>query len=488
MDIRLTRLITFAVATLIFWGGHSVRPRAEEVEFTTEFPKDFKWCVATAGHQVEGNNRHSDWWDFEQKPGNIKDGDKSGNAADHWNRIEQDIALMKSIHVTQYRFSVEWAKIEPLPSKYDRQAIAHYARVVKQLRANGIEPLITLHHFTFPSWVRALGGWEWEGIADAFESFARVVYAEIGRDVQDWVTVNEPLPHIMGGYIVGLVPPAKKGKIPDTIAPFRGLLKAHAAAYHALHQMADHTGKKVRVGMAHHLRTFDPNFILSLDPIVANLTDQIWNWMIPDALETGRFQMNALFVVSHDEIIPRLKGTQDYMGINYYTGDLLSWDLFSGVHKYNRSELEKNDMGWDIYPEGFYRVLEASSKRYPNQTILITENGIADAQDNKRARYIRDHVLQVNRALKNKIKIENYCYWSLLDNFEWDQGFGPRFGLFGVNYKNQERERRSSADYFGELTRTNRLPSEGIFRVPASTYNPADAPPAFDYLHPEKNK
>lgn len=459
---------------------HSSLAHAESaLEFSakTPFPEKFQWCVATAGHQIEGYNQDSDWWEFETHPGNIKNGERSGRATDHWNRMEQDVALMKSIHLKQYRFSVEWAKIEPKEGQINRDALKRYARLIRLLKGSGIEPMLTLHHFTFPQWVRAKGGWEWSGTPEAFTRFTRLVYAEMGADVRDWVTVNEPLPHVLGGYLIGAVPPGKKGELKTTIPVFIGMLRSHASAYHALHDMAAKSRRTIRVGMAHHLRTFDPAFLLNpLDHLVASTSDSAWNWMIPDALETGVFKMHVFFLANHEEEIPGLKGTQDYFGLNYYTGDLVALDLFGGLKTSNRTWTQKNDMGWDIYPEGMYRVLEATHKRYPSQTIMITENGIADAKDRKRTQFLRDHLMEVARAIQNKIPIEGYCYWSLLDNFEWDQGYSPRFGLFQTDYTNFARIHRPSVDYFSEMARTNRFPIEILNRVPASASVPVPEP------------
>lgn len=445
------------------------RAYSDEPIQTAQFPKGFQWCVATAAHQIEGYNTHSDYWQFESVPGNVHNNDKSGPATDHWNRMEEDIALMKALNLTQYRFSVEWAKIEPREGEIDRTAIQHYVKLIKLLEKAKIRPLVTLHHFTFPQWVRERGGWEWDGVAWAFEKYTKLVYKEIGPNVQDWVTINEPLPHLGGGYLTGVVPPMKKVGLKGLVAPMRGLLKGHAASYHALHDLAKASGKTIRVGVAHHLRTFDVRFILNpLDHIVVGTANAIWNWMVPNAIETGRFQMSGLAQVSIDEEIPGLKGTQDYFGLNYYTGDVLAFSFTDGIARFNRSDLEKNDMGWDIYPEGFYRLMKEAHERYPQHQILITENGIADAKDLKRKQYLKDHLTQVARAIQEKIPVEGYCYWSLLDNFEWNEGYDPRFGLYAMDYSNFKRTLRDSGRYFGEIAARNGIPPELASRAPAS--------------------
>lgn len=427
-------------------------------EETVTFPPGFRWCVATAAHQIEGGNDKSDWWAWEALPGNVKNAERSGAACDHWNRVDQDVALMKDLSVGTYRLSVEWAKIEPTEGQYDPAAIAHYRKEIETLVANGIEPMVTLQHFTFPKWIADKGGWEWPGIPEAFAKYTAVVYTQIAPQVRDWVTVNEPNVSVMNGYVYGTFPPSQKRTYDGVVPVFRGILKGHAQAYAVLHALAQKSGHAVRVGMANHLRTMDPaNKWNPLDRLGASLVGQMWNWSLPDALETGRFKMNLLWIVNNDEEIPGLKGTQDFIGINYYTGDLIHVTLSGQIQPLQRAELEKNELGWDIYPEGFYRVLKAAAERYPGKPIFITENGIADSKDRLRPKYLRDHLREVARAINEGVKIEGYCHWSLMDNFEWAEGFTPRFGLYEMDYKTLERRPRPSAELFRDIAKRNAL-------------------------------
>lgn len=174
------------------------------------FPENFKWCVATSAHQIEGNNVHSNWWSFEQKPGKIRDGKHSGIATNHWNRLDEDTTLLADLNVDQYRFSVEWAKLEPQPGHWNHEAFAHYRKELALLSSKGIEPMITLQHFTLPQWVADRGGFEWEGMPEAFETFALRVYQELGSTVRDWITINEPQVMLALGYIEGIHPPEKE--------------------------------------------------------------------------------------------------------------------------------------------------------------------------------------------------------------------------------------------------------------------------------------
>lgn len=443
----LLTLLTLSSVSGSAWAMGKTQPPPDS---KIQFPSTFKWCVATAAYQVEGNDINSDWWDWEQTPGHIANNDKSGLACDEWNRLPEDIGMMKDLGVGVYRFSVEWAKIEPVEGQYDAAAIAHYQDEIRQLADAGITPFITLHHFTLPRWLRAKGGWEWEGAPDAFEQFTRLVYSKIARGTRDWVTFNEPMVHALKGYVEGTMP-GETRPIDGIFPVIRGLLRAHAQAYHALHELAAEAGADVRVGMAHHLRTFDPYaWINPLDDLMSGIIDQSWNWTVPEALETGRLKLHMLWVANDDEEIPGLKGTQDFIGVNYYSGDLIQFSPSKGFVTVHH-DLPRSDAGWDIYPEGLLRVLQATAKRIPGKPILITENGIADASDTKRPDFIRDHLRYLSQAIQEGIPVEGYCYWAPLDNFEWVDGFTRKYGLYETNFVTQTRTPRGSAKLFHDI-------------------------------------
>lgn len=425
---------------------------------TLQFPNHFRWCVATAAHQIEGGNINSDWWAFEHQKGRIKNGDTTAIATDHWNRVSEDTLLIKKLNVSDYRMSIEWARIEPREGQIDSAAIDHYRQEIQLLLTNGIRPIITLQHFTFPLWVRQKGGFEWKGLPDAFAQFTQVVYRDIAPEVRDWITINEPMVTALGGYVKGVVPPAETRDIDGLPPVLSGLLRAHAAAYHTLHQLALQNKKSIRVGMAHQLRTMDPYYpLLATDVALALAADQAFNWSLPEALETGVFRLELPFKVSWTESIPNLAGTQDFLAINYYTGDLVHLSPENGFELHPRQDLPRNDMGWPIYPEGFLRILRAASERIPGKPIMITENGTADRHDRFRKNFIASHLAIVHQALQEEIPIEGYCHWSLLDNFEWDQGYGPRFGLYDVNYKTLSRTARPSARFFAKIAKANKV-------------------------------
>jgi beta-glucosidase len=426
----------------------------------SSFPQGFKWCVATSAHQIEGHNLHSDWWEFEQRPGSIRDGKPSGVAADHWNRLEQDVELLAALNVQQYRFSIEWAKIEPRPGEWNLEALEHYRHELELLSERGIEPIVTLQHFTLPKWVADRGGFEWSGMPDAFMRYSEIVFSQIGSSVRDWITINEPQVVLAAGYIEGVHPPLKKD-LKHVDRPAIGMVRSHALAYHRLHELARNRGQEIRIGMAHHLRVYEPASKWNpLDRFAARLLDDLGNWSMVDALETGVLRIRIPFTLNVQHEIPEARGTQDFVGVNYYSRDLIQLNLAAPgfLKRLVRKNAARNDLGWEIHPEGLYKILRAVNRRMPNRPILITENGTADHRDAFRSKFIVDHLAWLSRAINEGIPVENYCHWSFLDNYEWSEGFEPRFGLYEVNYSTQERTIRESGRVFSEIARTSRLP------------------------------
>ncbi len=426
---------------------------------TFSFPKNFKWGVATAAHQIEGNNIHSDWWHWEQTPGRVKNNERSGLACDHWARVNEDIQLMKNLHIKQYRFSVEWARIETAQGVWNEEALKHYKEELALLRAAGIEPMVTLHHFTLPFWVAELGGFEWHGFAEAFAKYTEVVYEAIGTQVIDWITFNEPMVLFAASYIAGVFPPQKKGSLQSLQVPMVNLLKAHAKAYQILHARAKQASVQARVGVAHHLRIFDPACAYHpLDLLMAKISEDFFNWTIPQALRTGQLQFYVPFLLSMNVSIPDLAGTQDYFGFNYYSRDFVKFSFRPPFFKIKvPATAPKNDLDWEIYPEGLNRLLLEIHDRYPDLSISITENGIADAKDSQRIKFLNDHLWQMAEAMKAGVPVEGYSHWSLLDNFEWNSGFSPRFGLYELDYVTMKRIARPSALVYAKIVVENQL-------------------------------
>ncbi len=415
-------------------------------------PKGFLWGVSTAAHQIEGgqNNQWTEWEKgaFEDGTPHIKNNDQSGLATDSWNRFADDLALLKQAGVNTYRFSVEWSRIQPNRGEWNQPAIDRYKSWAEQLRANGIEPMVTLFHFTLPIWVVQAGGFENDAILDEFELFSRRMARELGGSVDWWCTVNEPNVYASSGWLTGEFPPGKKNDTKSQAEVTARILEAHARASKAIRQEdtvdADADGKSTIVTFAHHVRVFQPASTGTLDTAISGLSDDFFNEAIPRALKTGRIVMNVPGAVSIDRIVPGLKNSIDVLGINYYTRGFVRTDLGSASFSqmYSGPGRATNDLGWDLYPDGLYSFL----KRFNDYgwPMVITENGIATTDAAARSLYLRRHMWAIERAISDGVKLQGYIHWTLLDNFEWAQGFSARFGLFSVDYANN-RARNSTA-------------------------------------------
>jgi beta-glucosidase len=420
--------------------------------------KDFLWGSATSSYQVEGGCTNNNWYAFESavdeegRP-RILNGQRAGIACDHWNRYPEDIRLMKALNLNAYRFSVEWSKIEPEPGKYDEKVLDHYEQVVDALLAGGITPMVTLHHFTDPLWFSAEGGFLQENSPEIFAGFAEKVAARLGPGVKLWCTVNEPTVYALQGYFQARFPPAVKD--PQNVGVvFRNLLLAHTAAYRRIKKLQP----GAQVGLAAALLIYDPPNRWSLpDAYLARAYNRGLNASQLAYLVHGYFSFSlpGAARVTHSSDV---KDAFDFFGLNYYSRVFKKFSLFRSGHTgdVNKTPPEnRSDMGWGIYPEGLYRCLKFISG-YTSRPIYITENGIADDGDTKRAGFIEDHLLVMNKAMAEGMNVKGYFYWSLLDNFEWAFGFEKRFGLYHVDYATQKRTLREGSRKYPEMIAGNR--------------------------------
>ncbi|MFL5321325.1 MAG: glycoside hydrolase family 1 protein [Myxococcaceae bacterium] len=431
---------------LLLVAGCTARPPSFSEQFDAEtvgrtLPSNFLLGTATASHQVEGGNSN-DWTDWEAssypdgRP-HIRNNDQSGLATDSWNRFDEDLQLMKSLGSNAYRFSIEWSRVEPEKGVFDDAALDRYRDWARKLRQNGITPMVTLWHFALPKWVAAQGGFEVDETKDDFRVYVAHVAERLGADVDFWCTLNEPNVYITFSYLLGQWPP---GKVDQALSGdvLARLMEAHAVAAQALRENdvtdADGDGFATRIGIAQHMRIFQPATQATLDIAIAGLTDEYFNSSFIDAVATGHIRLNIPGAVDIDRDVEGLKGSFDYLGINYYTRDHVRADLTDPAlsHQYVPSSRPMNDLGWDIYPEGLY-VLVKRFSRY-GWPIYITENGIADAAGDKRPQYLLQHLAALERAHSEGVDVRGYFHWALLDNFEWADGFTPRFGLYSVNY------------------------------------------------------
>lgn len=395
----------------------------------------FLWGTATSGHQVEGGNVHSDWWAFEQARGLTS----SGSACGFMQHLEADLDRAAALGTNALRFSLEWARVEPREGERDEAAARFYDALVAGCRARGLEPVLTLVHFTLPRW--CAGGWLDARTHDAFDRHVRWVAGRYGRDVRWFVTVNEPNVLAGAGYVSGVFPPGRRLRPDLADRCLEALVRAHGRAYRLLHEVAP----GARVGIAPHVIAWRRS---RLDPL--GLTARAgarFDWAVLDACASGRL---ALTWRTAD--VPEARGALDFAGINYYMAlpaDAPSFLRFAGLLPRPARE-GTSDLGWPIDPAGFEEVLVEAHRR-TGVPVLVTENGVADATDRLRPRFLREHVAALRRARARGAEVVGYLHWSLLDNFEWHEGFGPRFGLHAVDYATQARTPRPSCDVYREL-------------------------------------
>ena len=441
-------------------------------EGTFFFPRGFLWGTATAAHQVEGNNTNNNWSRWENEPGRILQDQKSGLACDWWGgRWEEDLQRARDSAQNAHRLSIEWSRIQPEPDRWDEEALSRYIEIIHWLKKNGFTPMVTLHHFTDPLWLTDLGGWENEDTPALFARFVRHVVSAIKGDVSLWITINEPNVYALSGWVEGVFPPGKHdlGLAARVLA---NLIRGHAAAYRVIHELQP----SARVGVATNYRSFSPaNSLNLLDRLPLTIQNQIFNCAFNNCLTTGKLNL-----VLKKITLPEAAGTQDFIGLNYYSRDVISFDPFLPGELFGKRRPPRGAL---LSPTGFIANVPAGmwdglkwahSYELP---IYITENGIEDEADTLRPRYLIEHLHQVWRAANFNWQLKGYFHWSLIDNFEWERGWTQRFGLWGLDLASQQRIRRTSVDVYEDICQKNGISSRMVARF---------APEIFDTLFPSK--
>jgi beta-glucosidase len=422
------------------------------------FPRDFLFGCATAAHQVEGGTSN-DWSRWELQPGRIKDGSSARVAIDHWSRYREDLAELAASGQNAHRFSVEWSRVEPREGEFDQAALAHYADVVRTCRALGLEPLVTLHHFTFPLWLADAGGAASARAPLRFARFTAACAEAFGADVRWWITVNEPVVLATIGHLRGEWPPGERS-LPRTFATLRGLARMHAAATLALRAVAAAHGRAARISVAHHVRGLLPADPASpLDRLAAALPDHLFNRWWLRACRSGRLMPP----IGAGQRVPGLAGSLDYVGLNYYCDDVLAFDITRPGELFARQgprpDRPRSSFGWAIDPEGLRAALHLVDRESGGLPIVITENGVADDHDELRPSYIVDHLAAVHRAIADGVDVRGYMHWTAWDNFEWAEGFSQRFGLEAVEPGTRRRCPKPSAAVYAEICRSGAIPA-----------------------------
>ncbi len=421
------------------------------------FPKGFLWGTATSSHQVEGDNRNNQWALWEQQPGRIWQGQTAGRACDWWRNAEQDFDLMVRLHQNAHRLSIEWSRVEPEAGQFNPQALARYREMILGLRERGIEPMVTLHHFTEPLWFWRQGSWLHPQALSRFRRYVEQVVATLGDLVRLWCTINEPVVYAALGYLVGRFPPGEHN-------PWRGfrvlrqLVLAHATAYHTIHERIP----EAQVGLAKSLFIFAPwRPQHPLDRLMARLVRYLYNQQVLDALKDGHLRPPLGWDA---QPYPGLAGTLDFIGVNYYGRTMVTFSLHHPktlfIHEFTHPEGETTDITAagepysEVYPYGLYELVRWLWHRY-HRPIYVTENGLPDADDDQRPRFIVRHLAALHRALQEGVDIRGYFHWTLVDNFEWADGWKLRFGLVALEPTTQERTPRPSAQVYARICREN---------------------------------
>jgi beta-glucosidase len=447
------------------------------------FPEGFLWGAATSAYQIEGATREdgrgeSIWDRFAATPSKVEDGSNGDVACDHYHRSRSDVALMKRLGLQAYRFSIAWPRVVPSGhGAVNAAGLDFYSRLVDDLLEHGIEPFATLYHWDLPQRLQDEGGWANRATAEAFTEYADAVSRKLGDRVKQWITHNEPWCASMLGYQTGRHAPGLTDW-PTALAASHHLLLSHGWAVPVLRA----NSRSAKVGITLNLcpavpasgsredhdatRHFDGHFNRwFLDPLYRGSYPSD---VVADYVERGYLDpLKLRFLETND--LKAIATPTDFLGVNYYNRAIVRSDRIPEAKNQPRSvtlalESGCTDMGWEVYPDGLFQTLARLGAEYAVPKMYITENGasysdgpdehgrIADA---RRLRFIRDHLLEAHRAIELGVPLAGYFVWSLLDNFEWERGYGQRFGITWVDYATQQRTPKESALWYRQVIEAN---------------------------------
>ena len=393
-------------------------------------------------------------------------GTEAGLACDWWRIAEDDFDLMATMGHTTHRLSVEWSRIEPEDGVFDARAVARYRELLKGLRQRGIEPMVTLFHFTTPLWLTRQGGWCSRASVVRFRRYARHAVEQFGDLVKLWCPVNEPNVYASLGYLFGEHAPGTRS-LPLCFRVLGHLLRAHGAAYRIIHALDG----SAKVGLAKSMQVFDPLDAASRASVqVARLLDRLVNGLSLQAVGDGRLGFPVgLGLGVHGPLVD----STDLFGVNYYNRRRVGLHGGRGgrlpmLHTTPGAEVSdsgRNGTYGEVYPAGLYRVLKRVAAL--GKPVYVTENGLPDADDSKRPRFIPTYLSQVQRAITEGVDVRGYYHWSFIDNFEWSEGWSLRFGLVALNPSTQARNPRPSAHVYSEIINAN-----AVSQKPVATHAP----------------
>ncbi|HKZ44218.1 MAG TPA: GH1 family beta-glucosidase [Anaerolineales bacterium] len=447
-----------------------------------KFPNGFKWGTASSSYQIEGawneDGKGKSIWDiFTHAPGKIIGGENADVSIDHYHRYKEDIKLMAEVGLKNYRFSTSWPRIFPEgPDKLNTKGLDFYDRLVDELLTNNIEPYLCLYHWDLPLWMHEKGGWPNREIIGHFSNYAETMATKLGDRVSNWITQNEPFVTAGAGYFIGEHAPGEKNPI-AAIRAVHHLLLSHGKAYQAIKASIS---RSINTGIVLNLSPVHPATDSKKDLKAAKMLDIIQNQAFLEPLLKGSSPLQKLkflkpfigdLIQSGDlELINQL----DFLGVNYYSRAVVAHDKSFPIFSITQVHPEGNDYSgmWEIYPEGLSELLIKIWKEYFDSQIpgkklpeiMVTENGIpvpdgidfdGRIRDERRIRYLKDHINQIHEVISKGIPIKGYFVWSFMDNFEWAYGYSQRFGIVHVDFHTQKRTIKDSGHWFSKVIQDN---------------------------------
>jgi beta-glucosidase len=424
-------------------------------------PDDLLLGCSTSATQIEGGDvRHS--WSRHCEGRGVADGSHPKDAGGHWERVAEDVDLLARMNQQTYRMSIEWARVEPERGRWDEAAFERYREELGLLRDKGVVPLVTLHHFTNPTWVDDAGGWENRDVLDAFLAYVDAVLDRLGDLVTDWVTVNEPTVYAYHGYIDRSWPPARRKRhLRGFRLSTRNMLRAHIRSHKRIHEVHRAKGwsPEPRVGIALNFMAFRPSrHAPKRDRLASWLAEQLFQDGPSMAAAIGHFLPPYGFPHRYNNFPEGSGDFTDFVGVSYDRAFRARFSAGGRIVERSDASASTSDMGWEIDAEGLYRVC-ADCHESLGKPIFITGNGVAANDDATRSRFIHDHLAQVVAAKSAGIPIERYYHRSFLDGFEWDAGMSAKVGLVGVDSQTGERTVKPSGEYYADICASRALTS-----------------------------
>lgn len=433
------------------------------------FPDGFLWGAATSAYQIEGaakeDGRGESVWDtFSRNPGKVRGGDTGDVAADHYHRYVEDLNLMRELGLRSYRFSISWPRVLPNGAgSVNKSGLDFYRRLIDGLHERGIAPMATLFHWDLPQRLQDLGGWENRDVAFRFGDYAATVFEALGADIPVWLTINEPKTVVQNGYLSGSHAPGFRD--PDrAFVVAHHLQLAHGLAVQALRA----SGNSARIGPALNLHPCYPADDSAAAKEATELYDGYENRFYLDSILRGRYPEDVLADLGPDS--PMVASIRDGdLKIISSPVDLLAVQYYCPYYVTATGETEErwplSEAFWQqIYPEGMYDILTRIRRDYGDLPLSVTENGLptpdvigsgGTVDDPARIEFLRDHFAAAHRAIADGVRLESYHVWSLLDNFEWAEGYDQRWGLIYVDYPTQQRILKRSAHWYRNVVATN---------------------------------